>query len=154
MFLTPPNPPNSTRRRRGSSVGLTALAAVGLSGGGLAVGGSDSCGLRSNFGNRQDQSKANAQNVRRPVDFQFFFTNYVTEFLTNTDEMFFLAEKELAALNPIQSEMAATQDKNWLIIQVQLAIYEQNFQFLRDCDHLYSLTSNLISFLIPFFLYF
>ena len=30
--------------------------------------------------------------------------------------------------------MAATQDKNWVIIQEQLAVYEQNFHILRDCD--------------------
>ena len=50
--------------------------------------------------------------------------------------MFFLVENELAALNAIQSEMAATQDKNWVIIQEQLAVYELNFLILRDCDQL------------------
>ena len=35
MFLTPPQPSNSTRHRRGASMGLAALAAVGLFGGGL-----------------------------------------------------------------------------------------------------------------------
>ena len=46
MFLAPPKPPKSTRQRRGAGagVGLAAFAAVGLFGGGLAVGGSDSCG--------------------------------------------------------------------------------------------------------------
>ena len=32
--------------------------------------------------------------------------------------------------------MAATQDKNWVIIQEQLAINEQNFHILRDCYQL------------------
>ena len=32
--------------------------------------------------------------------------------------------------------MAATQDKNWLVIQEQLANYEQNSHILRDCDQL------------------
>ena len=32
--------------------------------------------------------------------------------------------------------MAATRDKNWVIFQEQLAFYEQNFHFLRDCDQL------------------
>ena len=32
--------------------------------------------------------------------------------------------------------MAATQDQNWAIIQEQLAVYEQNFHILRDCDQL------------------
>ena len=56
--------------------------------------------------------------------------------------MFFLVENELAALNAIQSEMAATQDKNWVIIQEQLAIHEENFYILRDCDQRFLLTSN------------
>ena len=85
MLLTPPKPPNSTRHRRGASMGLAALAAVGLFGGGLAVGGSDSCDLRGNFVNCQDQSKANAEKVRRLADFQNTLTDYVTEFITNTD---------------------------------------------------------------------
>ena len=49
---------------------------------------------------------------------------------------FFFVEIELAALNAIQSEMAATQDKNWVIIQEQMAVYEQNYHNLRDCDQL------------------
>ena len=114
IILKPPQPPKFTRQRRGASagVGLAALAAVGLFGGGLAVGSSDSCGLRGIFGNRQDQSKANAANIRRLADFQNALTDYVTEFITNTDENFFIVENELAALNAIQSEMAATQDQN------------------------------------------
>ena len=71
-----------------------------------------------------------------PLNFSSQFTDYVTEFITNTDEKFFLVENELAALNAIQSEMAATQDQNWAIIQEQLAVYEQNFHILRDCDQL------------------
>ena len=114
MFLKPPQPTKSSRQRRGAGagVGLAALAAVGVFGGGLAVGSSDSCGLRGIFGNCQDQSKANAENIRHPADFQNSLTNYVTEFITDTDEKFFLVQKELAALNAIQSDMAATQDKN------------------------------------------
>ena len=49
---------------------------------------------------------------------------------------FFLVENELTALNAIQTEMAATQDKNWFIIQEQLASCEQNVHILRDCDQL------------------
>ena len=57
LFLKPPQPTKSTRQRRGAGAGvdLAALAAVGLFGGGLAVGSSDSCGLRGIFGNCQDQ---------------------------------------------------------------------------------------------------
>ena len=48
MFLKPPQPTKSTRQRRdaGAGVCLAALAAVGLFGRGLALGSSDSCGLR------------------------------------------------------------------------------------------------------------
>ena len=56
MFLKPPQPTKSTRQRRGAGagVGLAALAAVGLFIGELAVGSSNSCGLRVIFGNCQD----------------------------------------------------------------------------------------------------
>ena len=134
MFLSLPKPPKSTHQRCGSSEGLVALAAVRIFSRGLAVGSSSSCDLRGFFGNCQDQSKANAENVRRVADFQNSFTEYVTQFIKNTDEKFFLVENELAALNAIQSEMAVTQDKTWVIIQEQLAIYEQNFHILRNCD--------------------
>ena len=138
MFLKPPQLTKSIRQRRGAGagVGLAALATVGLFGGGLAICGSDSCDLRKIFGNCQDQSKANAESIRRLADFQNSLTDYVTEFITHTDEQFFLVEIEQAALNAIQSEMAATQDKNWVIIQEQLAVYEQNFYILRYCDQL------------------
>ena len=138
MFLKPPQPTKSTRQRRGAGagVGLSSLAAVGLFGGVHAVDSSDLCGLRGIFGNCQGQSKANAENIRRLTDLQNSFTDYVTEFITHTDEKFFLVEKELAALNALQSEMAATQDKNWVVIQEQSAVYEQSVHFLRDCDQL------------------
>ena len=45
MFLAPPKPSEPTRQRRGAGVGVAALAAVGLFGGGLALGSSDGCGL-------------------------------------------------------------------------------------------------------------
>ena len=75
-----------------------------------------------NFGNCQDQSEAIAEIVRHLAHFRNFFTNYVTEFITNTDEKFSPVETEFAALNALQCEMAATQDKNWVNIQEQLAI--------------------------------
>ena len=145
MFLTPPQPAKFTRQRRGgASVGLAALAAVGHSGDGLAVDGSHSSGLRGNFGKCQDQSKANAENVHLLDDFQNSFFDYVTEFTTKTNEKFFLVENELATVNAIQSELAATQDKNWVIIQEQLAFYEQNFHILPDCDQLLFANQQLI----------
>ena len=136
MFLSPPKPSEPTRQRRGAGVGVAALAAVGLFGGGLALGSSDGCGLRGIFGNCQDQSKANAENIRRLSEFQDSLTAYVTEFTTDSNKKFYLVENELAALNAIQKEMAETQDKNWAIIQEQLNVYEQNFNILRDCDQL------------------
>ena len=68
--------------------------------------------------------------------------------MTITDEKIFPVENDLAAHNAIECEMAATQDKNWVIIQEQLAICEQNFCILRDCDQLFLPTSNLILNLI------
>ena len=140
MFLTSPN---STRKRRGSSVGLATVAAVGRFGGGLAVGGSDSCGFREISGNCQDQFKANAENFRCLVDFENPFTEYVPDFMTNTNEKLFLVENELAALNAFQSEMAATQDKNWVLIREQLANLERIFHFLRDSLQLLSANQQL-----------
>ena len=138
MFVKPPQPTKSTRHRRGggAGVGLAALAAVGLFGGGPTVDSSASCGLRGIFDHCQDQSKANAENICRLSKFQDSLTDYVTEFTTNTDAKFYLVENELAAWKAIQHEMAETQDKNWAIIQEQLAVYEQNFHILRDCDQL------------------
>ena len=71
-------------------MGIAALTAVGLFVGGLA--GSDSCGLRGIFGDCQDQSKANAENVRHLDDFKNFPTDFLTEYMTNTDEKFFLSK--------------------------------------------------------------
>ena len=44
VFLTPPKLHKPTQPRRGATMGLDALGSGGLYGGGLAVGGSDSCG--------------------------------------------------------------------------------------------------------------
>ena len=123
IYLKAPQPAKTFRHRRGASVRIAALAPVGLFGVGLAVGISDLCSLRGIFGNCRDQSKANVENVRRLADFQNSFTDQVTEFITNTDEKFFFVENELAAFNAIQSEMAATQNKNWVIIQEHLACF-------------------------------
>ena len=137
MFLAPPQPPESTGRRRGATVGLAALATVRTFDGGLAIVGSDSCGLCGIFGICRNQSRANAEIVRRLAVFQTSLTNYVTEFITSTDEKLPLVENEVAALNAIQSEMAATQDKNRVINQEQLASCDQSFNFLIDCDQLF-----------------
>ena len=135
MFLSPPKP-ETTRQRRGAAVGMASLAAVGLFGSGVAMGNSDSCGLRGIFGGYHDQTKANAENIRTISEFQDVLTDFVTELSTNTDEKVFLVENELAALQAIQAEMSRTQNTNWAIIQEQFDIYADNFHILRDCDQL------------------
>ena len=86
MFLTPPQPPRSTHQRRGGSVGPAALATVRIFGWGLAIGASDSCGLRGIFGNCESQSKAKDEKVRHLADFQKSLTNYVTGIITSKAE--------------------------------------------------------------------
>ena len=54
----------------------------------------------------------------------------------NAEEKFFLVKNELAALNAIQAEMSATQIRNWVIIQEQFDVFEQNFHILRDCKQM------------------
>ena len=85
------------------------------------------------FGNCQDQSNANAGNVSHLADFQNFLTDYVTEFVTSRDDEVFFVEKELASPKANQSEMAATQEKYWLNIQEELAVYGGNVHLLRNC---------------------
>ena len=97
MFLRPPSEQQPTRTRRGASVGLAALAAVGLFGGGIAMGSSGSYGFRGIFGGCHDQAQANAANIRSLSDYQDVLTQFVTEFQTNTDEKFFLVKNELAS---------------------------------------------------------
>ena len=43
----------------------------------------------------------------------------------------------MASLYAKPFEKDATQDKKWVIIQEQLAIYEQTFHFLSDCDQVF-----------------
>ena len=116
MFLSPPKP-EATRQRRGAAVGMAALAAVGLLGSGVAVGNSDSCGLRGIFGGCYEQTRAKAESVRTIIEFQDVLTDFVTELSTNTDAKFFLVENELASLQAFQAEMSCTQNTNWTIIQ-------------------------------------
>ena len=136
MFLSPLKP-EATRQRRGTALGMAALAAVGLFGSGLVMRKSDSCGLRGIFGGCHDQTKANAKNIRTISEVQDVLTVFVTDLSTNTDEKFFLVENELAALQAIQAEMSRTQNTNWAIFQEQFDIYADNFHILRDCDQLF-----------------
>ena len=94
-FLSPPSPQRPSRQKRGASAGAVALAAVGLFGGGVALGSSGSCGLQGNFGTCQDQSKTNAENIRRLSDFQDILSQYVTEFSSSTENKFFQLKMNL-----------------------------------------------------------
>ena len=110
MFLRPASEKSNSRQRRGASVALAALAAVGLFGGGIAVGNSDSCGLRGIFGSCQDSSRANAENIDRLSDYVESLTMYVSELQTETSEKFFLIGNELASIQEIQNEIIKTQN--------------------------------------------
>ena len=127
MFLSSTQP---NRQKCGAKVGLAALAALGLLGGGLAVGASDSCGLRGIFGNFQDQSKADAENIHRWAGFQDPLTTYATKFTTYSNEKFYLVENELAGSNTSQAGISETRDKNWANIEEQLVFYEKIFHSL------------------------
>ena len=117
-------------------MGLAAFAAVGLFGGGVALSSSDSCGLQGVFGSCQDDAKANAENIRKLSDFQDVLTQYVTEFTSPTDKVFFMVEKEMAALHDIQRELVDTQNKNGARIQQQFDVFELKFHVLRNCNQL------------------
>ena len=52
-FLSLPSPQRASRQKRGASAGAVALAAVGLFGGGVALGSSGSCGLHGIFGTNE-----------------------------------------------------------------------------------------------------
>ena len=133
-------------------VGFADLAAVGVFVCGLAVSGSDSCDLRRIFGNCQDQSQTDAKKARRFADFQNFFPDSFTDLVTNTDKKFFV-ENELAAPKANKYEMATTQKKNCVIVREQLAIYEQSFHMLQDCDLILFGSQQLNSLLILSLLY-
>ena len=111
-FLSPPSPQRPSRQKRGASAGAVALAAVGLFGGGVALGSSCSCGLQGIFGTCQDQSKANAENIRRLSDFQDILSQYVTEFSSSTENKFFLIENELP--------LSTTYKPTWLPLRMKI----------------------------------
>ena len=69
VLLSPPKP-EATRQRSGAAVGMAALAAVGFCGSGVAMGNSDSCGLRGIFGGCHDHSQAIAENVQNSSEVQ------------------------------------------------------------------------------------
>ena len=90
-FLSPPSPQRPSRQKRGASAGAVALAAVGLFG--RCFGKFWLVRSTRNFWNFQDQSKANAENIRRLSDFQDILSQYVTEFSSSTENKFFSNRK-------------------------------------------------------------
>ena len=152
-FFPPSKLPKYTPHRRGASVGLATVATVGPLGGGIVVGGFDECGSRGLFGNCQYQSKANAENVRRLVEFQNSFTNYVTEFITNTEKKFFLImnRRSLTQFNMkwprLRIRAESSFRSNWLVMK-------EIFIFYATAINCYSPTSNLTLLLMLFLLYF
>ena len=76
MFLSQPKPNELNRHRRVSNVGLAACAALKLLGERLAVGGADKCNSSVIFGHRQDESKADAENIRNLAEFQDSLTDF------------------------------------------------------------------------------
>ena len=97
------------------------------------MGVSGSCALRRVFGGCHDQAQASAANILSLSEYQDTLTQFVTEFRMNTEEKFYSVKTELAALNAIQAEMSATQNRIWEIIQKQFDVFEQYFHTLRDC---------------------
>ena len=69
-----PEPRRCSEEKRGSNIGLDALVAVGLFGGGLAVVGGDKRGLRGLCGQYQDQTKASMKSLRRSANFPDYLT--------------------------------------------------------------------------------
>ena len=106
IFLRPTSVSQPTRYRRAAGIGLASLPAVSLFGG-VASGGTDSCGFRGYFGGCHDEAQANAANIRRLSDYEDLLTKFETEFSTNTDDNFFLVKNELAALNAFQAKMVS-----------------------------------------------
>ena len=135
-FLSPPSPQRPSRQKRGASAGAVALAAVGLFGGGVALGSSGSCGLQGIFGTSRTSPK------RMPRIFDACPISKISYLNTSPNSRvvpktnFFLIENELAAINDIQVDMIATQNKNWALIEQQFAVFEINFHVLRDNDQM------------------
>ena len=127
LFLSPPQQQWNTRHRRGSQVGLAALAAVGLFGGGVALGSSDSCGLQGIFGSCQDDAKANAENTRKLSDFQDVLTQYVTEFTTSTDKNFLWLKMKWRPFTTSKGNLLIRRTKNGHLSNNSLMFLSSNF---------------------------
>ena len=62
-ILRPTSHPQTAPQRRGAGISLATIAALGLFGGGAAIGSCNFCGLRGIFGGWQDEAKANAESI-------------------------------------------------------------------------------------------
>ena len=127
QFLNGAEVPSSTRKRR------NALAAIGLFGSGVLLGGQGGCGLLGIFGTCQDKSKANAENITRVADYTEQVATFVSKIKSKVDKKFYLVSEELKELKTIQQQMAETQNKNWEIVEEQFAVFEKNMHALNDC---------------------
>ena len=100
------------------------------------MGTSNGCGLTGIFGGCHDQGKTNAANIAELADYTEAIGDFVTQLHTSNDESFFMISKELAALNSIQKQMIALQNKNWEVIEEQFEIFRSNFHVLQDCNQM------------------
>ena len=132
MFSLPSSESQPARQCSGAGVGLAALAAVHLFGGGVAIGNSDSCGLPGDFVACQDEKKPNAENIWQLSEYQDVLTQFVTELSTDSDEKFFLVKNKLAALDAIKAEIASTLNLNWAFSEEQFVFSEQKLHILRE----------------------
>ena len=128
FFRSPPQQAQNTPHRRGSHVGLAALAAVGNFGGGMAIGSSDSFGQQDIFGSCEDDAKSYAENNRKRSDSQDVLIGCVTELTTSADKKLFIVENEFAAHHDIQREHVDTQNKNWVFFKSSLMFWNKNFK--------------------------
>lgn len=119
---------SSPRKRR------NALAAIGLFGSGVLLGGQGSCGLLGIFGTCQDKAKINAENIVRVAEYSEQIGTFVTKIKNEVNDKFYLVSDELRELRKIQQEMATAQNKNWKVVEEQFSIFEKNIHALVDCD--------------------
>ena len=110
-----------------------ALASVGLSASGIALGAGD-CGLRGIFGSCQERAKQNAANIEQIATFTESLAEDVFKLRSDVNDNFFMVTTELAALESVQKEMLEIQNRNWKVIQEHFELFEHNFLVLRDCN--------------------
>ena len=156
MFLKPPQPTKSTRQRRGAGagVGLAALAAVGLFGGGLAV----VVPIHVVYVEFLEIAKTNQKQMLKISAASLIFRTLLLTTLPNSSltrmKSFSLLKMNwrlLTLSNPKwprpKTRIGPSFKNNWLFMSKIFIFYVTVINF-------YSLTSNLTSILISFLLYF